>query len=75
MESKKAHLTTSFTMTQWHGEEYEYDENDFDIFQEGEIVEVLKEVTPNPMGRMFAIYSPRLNESTVISEVYLKFIN
>lgn len=58
----------------------EYDEYDDSLdyrtvrfFEEGIDVEVIKEVKPNDQGdRLFIIYSPELNEATVVNECYLE---
>lgn len=71
---KKAILKTSFSMVQWLGIEYSSYEEDAECntFQEGEEVLVLHEAEPNPMGRLYVIFSERLNESAVVSESYLE---
>jgi hypothetical protein len=46
------------------------------MFEFGEVVEVLKEVKPNTrLGyKLYAIYSERLNEATVVYEGLLNFV-
>lgn len=72
---KKAIITHSFSVVQWHDNEYPYYEDDASAneFAVGDEVLVLKEATPNPMARLFVVYSEKTNQATVVTESYLKF--
>ena len=72
----KATLKEPFVVIQWHGEDYPcYDEDiEEGTWNKGEIVEIIKEVQPNETGKLYAIYSARLNESTVVYEGLLDII-
>ena len=72
---EKAIIKKSFSMVQWHGEDYPYYESDAEenIFKEGDEVLVLHEAEPNPMGRLFVVFNERTNEATVVSQSYIKF--
>lgn len=74
---KKAIIKTPFTVVQWHGKDYPYYEEDAEenAFEIGDEVLVLHEAKPNPMGRLFVVFSEKSNRSTVVTESYLKFVN
>lgn len=74
---KKAIIKTPFIVTQWFGRDYPYyeEEEEQNTFQVGDEVVVLHEATPNPMGRLFVVFSPKINQATVVTESYLEFIS
>lgn len=73
---KKAIIKTPFSVVQWHGKEYPYYEADAEgkAYEIGDVVLVLHEAKPNPMGRLFVVFNERTNDSTVITESWLEFI-
>ena len=74
---RKAIIKTPFSMVQWHGEEYPHYISDAEenTFKKGDEVLVLHEATSNPMGKLFVVYSKEINESAVVFESYLEFID
>lgn len=73
----KAIIKKPFSMIQWHGEEYPYYESDAEenAYKVGDVVTVLHEAEPNPMGRLFVIFNERTNNATVVSGSFLEFVN
>lgn len=70
----KAKLRNTFSTQENHGEDYPYDTDDLNTFEKGDIVEVLKEATPNEVGRLYVIYNEKINESTVVHKDLLEFL-
>jgi hypothetical protein len=70
----KGIVKTPFSVVQWHGEDYPYYEDDAheNTFNKGDEVLVLMEAEPNPMGKLYVIYNPKINESAVVAESYLE---
>lgn len=73
---RKAIIKTPFAVVQWFGEEYPYYEAEAEAnaYKVGDEVIVLYEAKPDPMGRLFVIFNERINDSTVVTENYLEFI-
>lgn len=73
---KKGIINNSFTVVQWFGEEYPYYEDDAELnaFNVGDEVLVLHEAYPNPMGRLYVVFSERNQQSAVITENYINFV-
>ncbi|EPC8411014.1 hypothetical protein ACR3AM_005422 [Bacillus thuringiensis] len=73
---KKAIIKNPFSVVQWHGEDYPFYHEDAEsnAFEKGDDVLVLHEANPNPMGRLYVIYSEKTNESAVVAESYIEFI-
>lgn len=74
---RKATINKSFTVIQWHGKDYPYYGEDAELgaFNKGDEVLVLHEATPNPMGRLYVVYSERINQAVVVTGAYLDFID
>jgi hypothetical protein len=73
---KKAIVIQQFSIVQWLGEGYPYynDDAEKNTFKEGDEVLVLREAKPNSMGKLYVVYSDRINEATVVSESYIEII-
>lgn len=74
---KKAIIKQPFSIVQWHGTDYPFYESDAEenAHKTGDTVLVVHEAQSNPMGRMFVIFNERVNDSAVVAESYLEFVN
>lgn len=74
---RRAIIKRSFSMVEWFGKEYFDYESDAEenVFNEGEEVLVLHEAKPNKNGKLYVIFNQRNDEATVLSEIYLEFLD
>ena len=74
---QKAIINTPFSVVQWHGKDYPYydDDSENNTYQVGDEVTVLHEAEPNPMGKLYVVFNPRINNATVVTVSYLDFID
>lgn len=73
---KEAIIKESFSVVQWHGEDYPHYDDDAEsgTFEEGDKVLVLREANHNPTGKLYVIFSEKINEATVVADSYLEFV-
>lgn len=75
---KKARLKNSFSIVQWHGDEYPYYEEDAqeNLFKEDDILLVLYEVEDNiNKGQALSVvYHERIQESATIASDWLEIL-
>ena len=73
---REAIIKQPFSMIQWHGEEYPHyvEDAEDNAYRTGDTILVLHEAKPNPMGRLFVVFNERTNQSTVVSESYIEFV-
>lgn len=74
---EEAIIKKSFSVIQWHGKDYPYYEEDAEenTFEVGDKVIVLGEAKSNPMGKLYVVYNERINDSSVVTESYLDFVD
>lgn len=72
--TKYAQIKKEFIELQWFGHDYPYYDDDAEenLNKIGDVVEVLREATPNPMGKLYVIYNERINQSAVVHEDYIE---